>query len=138
MTDSPPVLLYDGTCALCDRSVQLVLDHERSPTIRFAALESAVGQSLLDGCGLDARALDSLVLVEGGRCHVESQAVARVATYLAAPWRWASALRLVPRVLRDPAYRWVARNRYRWFGRLEECRIPGPGVRARFLDTADA
>ena len=139
MPDAPsPVLLFDGLCALCDRSVQFVLDHERSPSIRFASLQSDVGRTLLAQCGVDPEGLDSLVFVEGGRCHTESGAALRAAAYLTSPWRWASALTVVPRPARDAAYRWVARHRYRWFGRLAACRIPSASVRDRFLDAAPA
>ena len=135
---SRPVLLYDGTCALCDRSVQFVLDHEAAPRIQFASLQSAAGRSLSASCGLSADGLDSLVLVDGGQCYTESDAALRVARHLAAPWRWASALRVVPRPVRDGVYRWVARHRYAWFGRLDACRVPSASESARFLDAPSA
>ena len=131
-----PVLLFDGLCTLCDRSVQFVLDHDRDGVLRFASLQSPVGQGLLRRCGLTDAGLDSLVLVEGRACHVRSEAALRVAAHLDAPWRWMTAARVVPRVLRDQVYDWVAGNRLRWFGARTECRVPGPDVRDRFLDTS--
>lgn len=128
-----PILLFDGVCTLCDHSVQFVLDHDRTGAFRFASLQSAVGRELTQRCGLDD-GLDSVVLVDGDACHVRSEAAWRIARRLDAPWRWLAASRWLPRGLRDRAYDWVARNRYRWFGTREACRMPTPELRARFLD----
>jgi len=131
---SGPVLLFDGVCTLCDRSVQFVLDRDRAGVIQFASLQSAVGQRLTARCGIDTAAVDSLVFVDGGGCHVRSEAALRVAGYLTPPWRWGAVARVIPRGMRDRAYDWIARHRYRWFGTREACRIPTPEVRGRFLD----
>lgn len=127
-----PVLLFDGVCNLCDRSVQFVLDHDPEGAFRFASLQSAVGRRLTSDCELEG--VDSVVLIEDGRCHVRSEAAWRIARRLEAPWRWAALGRALPRALRDRLYDWVARRRYRWFGTRESCRLPTPGVRDRFLD----
>lgn len=129
-----PILLFDGVCNLCDRSVQFILDHDGEEIFRFASLQSEIGQALVTRCGLEPGGVDSVVLVEGGQCYVRSEAAWRVASRLDAPWRWTSASRHLPLWLRDRAYNWVARNRYRWFGTREACRIPSPEERARFLD----
>ncbi|WP_420455862.1 thiol-disulfide oxidoreductase DCC family protein [Rubrivirga sp.] len=134
MSDDGPTLLFDGVCTLCDRSVQFVLDHESVASFRFASLQSEVGRQLLARCGLDGASTDSVVLVENGTCHVRSEAAWRVAARLDAPWRWIALGRWVPRSVRDRVYDVVARNRYRWFGTRDECRLPEPGVRERFLD----
>ena len=131
-----PVLLYDGVCNLCDRSVQFVLDHEAESTFRFAALQSDVGRRLADAHGIDADALASLVVVDGGRVYTRSDAALRIAQDLRAPWRALQATRYVPRVVRDAVYDLVASNRYRWFGTRDACRIPTSDVAARFLDAA--
>ena len=136
MTDGP-ILLFDGVCNLCDHSVQFVLDHDAEGVFRFASLQSEVGRGLVERCGMPPGALDSVVLVEAGRCYVRSEAAWRTASRLDAPWRWGSALRYLPRGLRDRAYDWVARNRYRWFGTRDACRLPTPDVRARFLDAGE-
>lgn len=129
-----PVVLFDGVCNVCDASVQFIMDHDRSQTVRFASLQSAVGQDLARAHGVDPELLDTLVWIENGRGHVRSDAVLRIAAHLGRPWSWARGLAVVPRPLRDAAYRLVARNRTRWFGRRDACRIPTPDVRARFLD----
>ncbi len=140
----PPVVLFDGECNLCNGAVQFFLDHERAPELRFAALGSDAAKTLLDGVVGEARSRElrtgdpergpgSFVFVDGNRVLVESGAALRVARYLRAPWRWAAALVVIPRFVRDAAYRFVGRNRYRWFGRSASCRVPTPELAARFL-----
>ena len=133
---SGPVLLFDGVCNLCNRSVQFILRHECAPTLRFAALQSPAGRGLLVSHGLPADHRQSLVLIVDGRALTESDAAAAVAAHLRAPWRWARALRLLPRGWRDAFYRFIASRRYRWFGRrpeVEACLLPRDELRSRFL-----
>ncbi len=128
------MLLFDGVCHLCHRSVRFVLRHERGPVVLFAALQSDTGHALLRDLGLPAGYLDSLVLFEDGQVFTRSEAALRVTRHLRAPWSWARFLRILPRVLRDPVYDWIARHRYRWFGQDEEaCLVPSVELRERFL-----
>ncbi|MEW5927897.1 MAG: thiol-disulfide oxidoreductase DCC family protein [Gemmatimonadota bacterium] len=127
------VVLFDGVCNLCNGSVQFIVRHDPAGRFRFASLQSEAGQALLRRHGLDPTDLFSVILVEGGRAYARSDAALRIARGLTGPWRAAGALRAVPRPLRDAAYGWVARNRYRWFGKQEACMIPTPELRARFL-----
>lgn len=133
-----PILLFDGVCTLCDGAVQFVLRRDRTARLRVAPLQSDAARPFLARAGLDARYLDSLVFVDAaGRVHVGSDAALGVGRLLGAPWRGlAVAGEIVPRVLRDAVYRFVARHRYRVFGQKDACRIPTPEERARFLDTA--
>ena len=134
-----PVLLYDGLCGFCDRTVQLVLRVDRRGTIRFAPLGGEFAASVLER---HARlgGVDSIVFVEPGdekgnvRLHVRSGAMLRIAWHLGGAWRAFVVFRLVPRTFRDWAYDAFARQRYRIFGRLDACPIPSPEVRSRFLD----
>ena len=127
-----PVLLFDGVCNVCNASVNFVLD--RSLDVRAGALQSPEGQVLLTAAGLDAAYTDSLVFIDrAGHVHTRSDAALAVAMHLSGAWPLARALRIVPRSVRDAAYDLIARNRYRWFGRREACRIPTPEIRARFL-----
>jgi predicted DCC family thiol-disulfide oxidoreductase YuxK len=128
-----PVVLYDGTCGLCSRSVQLILRHDRRGRFRFAALQSDVGRAMLERHGLPVDALDTVVLVEGGRAYVKSAAALRIARGMDAPWPLAGMLGLIPRPIRDFCYDRVAGSRYRIFGRVDACMLPPPEVRARFL-----
>jgi predicted DCC family thiol-disulfide oxidoreductase YuxK len=128
-----PLVLYDGTCGLCDRSVQLILRHDRRARFRFAALQSDLGRALLARHGLAVDALDTVVLVEDGRAYVKSAAALRIARGMDAPWPALRALGVIPRPVRDFLYDRVAKSRYRIFGRVDACMLPPPEVRARFL-----
>jgi predicted DCC family thiol-disulfide oxidoreductase YuxK len=129
-----PIVLFDGVCKFCHASVNFIIDHDPRGHIRFAALQSAMGQSLLRKFGLKTTDFDTLVLVEGERFATRSTAALRVAWHLGLPWRLLSAFLLMPAFLRDTLYDLLARNRYRWFGRFEACRVPTPELKARFLD----
>ena len=128
-----PLVLYDGQCGLCNRSVQMILRHDRRGCFRFAALQSELGQALLKRHGLPAEAISTVVLVDDGEVFTRSRAAFRIAGKMDAPWPALRALGIVPAPLRDVVYDWVARNRYRWFGRTDACMLPPPEVRARFL-----
>lgn len=134
-----PVLLFDGTCVLCNRTVWWVMARDRRARIRFAALDSPAGRRLLARAPRVIRDADSMVLVDRGGIHARSDAALGVARHLGGIYRLAGALRIFPQRLRDAVYDWVARNRYGWFGRRDACRIPTPDERARFLpDGIDA
>ena len=128
-----PILVFDGVCLLCSRWVRFILQHDRAERYRFASMQSATGQALLSRHGLDPQDPNSLLLVEGDDAATDSDAILRVLTGFGGLYRIWAVLRLVPRALRDPAYRWLARNRYRWFGRSETCWLPDPAHAARFL-----
>jgi predicted DCC family thiol-disulfide oxidoreductase YuxK len=145
----PPTLLFDGTCHFCNGAVQFIVDHERSDRLRFAPLQSDFAKELLtataaagdaqarrlrvEGGDREAGDPDTLVLVEDGRAYTYSSGALRTARHLRWPWSWLVVLTVVPRPLRDAAYRWFARHRYRWFGKSETCRVPSRELRARFL-----
>lgn len=130
-----PILLFDGACVLCDGSVRWIAAHERGAVLRFAALQSPAGRRLLEEHGLGEDPPDSVVLIEGGRAWIRSDAVVRLAARLRAPWRWGAWGRLVPRPIRDGGYRMVAAVRYRLFGRKspEACGLPPRGLAERVL-----
>ncbi len=138
MTDSTPAtILFDGVCNLCNGFVQFVIRQDPAGRFRFAALQSAAGQAVLKAHGLDAATLaaepDSVLLELDGHLYSHSDAVLRIARALGGPWRLLLAGYVLPRAWRDAAYRFVARHRYRWFGRQQSCMLPTPGLRARFL-----
>jgi predicted DCC family thiol-disulfide oxidoreductase YuxK len=134
-----PILLYDGVCGFCDRSVQFVLRHDRAGRVRFAPLQSGLARDILARHGCDARDLDTMYLVfdadtPGERLLRKSDGILALLGELDGPWRLLTAARWVPRGLRDRAYDWLARNRYRWFGKYDHCALPRPELRDRFLD----
>ena len=128
-----PIVLYDGTCGLCHRSVRWILHHERDAALRFAPLQGDTAAALRARVAGIPVGLDSVVLVAGGRAYLRSQAFLHVAHHLRAPWRWGYALRWLPGPLLDVGYRVIAAVRYRVFGRAELCDVPAPAQRARFL-----
>lgn len=128
-----PIVLFDGVCNLCNGSVQFILRRDPAGTFRFASLQSDLGQRLLSEHGLDPKALDSVLVLDGDRLYRESDAALRVARDLKGAWKALTVFRAVPRPVRDWAYRLIARNRYRWFGKSETCWLPTPELRSRFL-----
>lgn len=129
-----PVILFDGVCNLCAWSVRFVIERDPRGVFRFAPLQSGTGRRLLREHGLDETAMDSFVLIDGGRAWRESDAALRVCRGLRGPWRMLVPLLVLPRLLRDPLYRLVARNRFRWFGKSDSCLVPSPELRSRFLE----
>jgi predicted DCC family thiol-disulfide oxidoreductase YuxK len=129
-----PVLLFDGVCNLCNGVVQFIIRHDPEGTVSFAPLQSETGRRLLERTGRTDPDLDSVILVEGSDSYVKSTAALRVARYLEQPYALLWLLRFVPRVIRDAGYDIVADHRYDWFGRREECMVPTPDVRGRFLE----
>lgn len=128
-----PLLLFDGVCNLCNHAVQWVLRHDTQGQFQFASLQSALGQSLLQHFGLDARQLSTVVLVVDDQVFTHSDAPLEVMRRLGGGWGMLYALRVLPKALRDGVYDWVARNRYRWFGQRESCVLPRPEWKGRFL-----
>lgn len=131
--DPRPVIVFDGVCVLCNGWVRFLLRYDKHAHFRFAAMQTANGRSLLLKHGMDPDDPVSFLLVEAGRAWSDTDAIIRVVAELGGLWRMAVALRAVPRPLRDRMYRWLARNRYRWFGRHESCLLPPPGQADRFL-----
>jgi predicted DCC family thiol-disulfide oxidoreductase YuxK len=128
-----PVLLYDGTCGLCHRSVRWILRHERDHELAFAPLQGDTATELRARFPRIPHALESVVLVEDGRVHLRSKAFLYTARHLRAPWRWGYAVRWLPGFLLDLGYRVIAAIRYRVWGRADVCDLPAPEQRARFL-----
>ncbi|MCC7063838.1 MAG: thiol-disulfide oxidoreductase DCC family protein [Planctomycetes bacterium] len=131
------VVLFDGDCNLCNGAVQFVLRRDPRAVFHFASLQSAVGRQLLASVGANATLPDSIVLVQDGALALKSTAALRIARGLRWPWPLFAVFFVVPRPLRDLLYDWIARNRYRWFGKRESCLVPTPALRARFLDQAE-
>jgi len=128
------IIIFDGVCNLCSRSVRFILRHDCRRTFKLATAQSTAGRALLSDHGLDPDKLETFVLLKKGEVYVRSDAALEIAKELDWPWRGLRTLRLVPRVCRDPLYNVIARNRYRWFGKKERCLIPTDDIRTRFID----
>jgi predicted DCC family thiol-disulfide oxidoreductase YuxK len=128
------VVLFDGECNLCNGYVQFILRRDKAKRFRFASLQSPVAQRLLKESGRKWEELpDSIVLVEGGKVYVKSTAALRIAKGLGGLWPVLSVFLIVPTALRNMIYDWIARNRYKWFGKREECMLPTVETKERFL-----
>lgn len=136
-----PVLLYDGVCGFCNKSVQVILHRDKRGRMRFAALESDYGKAVKSRHP-ELENIDSVVFVEpnsnppGEQVFVRSDAALRVFSYLGGAWKLLLVFRLIPRPVRDYFYDVFAKHRYKLFGKAESCMLPPPEARARFLDTA--
>ena len=128
-----PILLFDGHCNLCNTWVQFIVKRDSAGTIHFASLQSPAGRRLLEEHKIDENYIESLVFFEEERFSVSSTAVLRTLSYLDDWQKHLIFLTVVPRSLRDLVYRFIARNRYKWFGRREQCMIPTTELSKRFL-----
>lgn len=129
-----PIILFDGVCNFCDGMVNFVIRRDEKKIFKFAPLQSGAGQKLVEEYGLNKPGIDSVVLIENGRGYTHSTAALRIVRHLGGVYSWAYALIYLPRALRDFFYKLFARNRYRLFGKKDECMIPTPEIRERFLD----
>ena len=128
-----PIIVFDAQCVLCSANAQFVLKHDRRGHFRLATQQSEAGIALYRHFGIDPDDPETLIVVSGDRAERYSDAVFAIARGLGWPWRAACAFRVVPRFIRDPFYRLVARNRYRLFGKLEACWAPTAEQRGRLL-----
>jgi predicted DCC family thiol-disulfide oxidoreductase YuxK len=127
------VILFDGVCNLCNASVNFILDRDLKRHFKFGALQSDEGMALLKKYNLSGDYLDSIVLLEGGVVYTNSTAALRVARRLSGAWPLMYGFIIIPEIIRNPVYNWIARNRYKWFGKQDVCRMPTPETRARFI-----
>jgi predicted DCC family thiol-disulfide oxidoreductase YuxK len=128
-----PVILFDGVCNLCSGSVQFILKRDKEKKFLFASLQSIYGQNLLKQLNLPTDTFNSFILFENGKVFTRSTAALKMFSQLKS-WGWVKIFWIVPKFIRDAVYNLIAKNRYRWFGKKEECWVPTPDLKARFLD----
>jgi predicted DCC family thiol-disulfide oxidoreductase YuxK len=128
----PDVILFDGVCNFCNASINFVMDHDATRRFRFASLQSEYGQRVLREHQRPTNDFDTILLLRDGKVFQKSTAALEIARYLRG-WSWLYVFRFVPTPLRDAVYGFVARHRYRLFGRTDACRIPTAEERALFL-----
>jgi predicted DCC family thiol-disulfide oxidoreductase YuxK len=134
MGTTDPIILFDGVCNLCNQSVQFVIRHDPNSRFRFAALQSDFGRSELTKHQLDSEKLLSIVLLIGDKVYDRSRAALEIARRLDGLMPLMYVFVIVPPFIRNFVYDWIARNRYKWFGKVDECMIPTPELRARFIN----
>ena len=129
-----PIILFDGVCNLCNNSVQFVIKHDKTSQFIFAALQSETGQALLHRYNLPKQGFDSFVLIQNEKIFLKSTAALTVAKQLNGPVKLLYGFIIVPAFIRNTIYNFIAKNRYKWFGKKNSCMIPTPALQSRFLN----
>ena len=128
------IILFDGVCNLCNSAVNFVIKRDKKSVLKFAALQSSIARKFLLDNKLPVTDLSSFVFVEKGVIYTKSTGALRVCRYLNGLWPLMYGLIIVPPFIRDSIYKWISKNRYRWFGKKEICMIPTPDIKSRFLN----
>ena len=129
------IILFDGVCNLCNDSVQFIIERDKEDVFRFASLQSEVGQKLTSERGIDPEAMDSIILIEPGIAYYEkSTAALEISKHLSGGYSLLRYFSFLPEGFRNGIYDIIAKNRYKWFGKKDECMIPTPELKAKFLD----
>ena len=133
--ENKKIVLFDGICNLCNRSVLFIIRRDHKDQFRFAALQSEIGEHFLKERHIDSAETDSIILYEPGVAYyTRSSAALIIGKSFGGIWRLLTVLEWIPRPIRDFFYNLIARNRYRWFGRKEFCMIPTPELQSKFLN----
>jgi predicted DCC family thiol-disulfide oxidoreductase YuxK len=129
-----PLILFDGICNFCNGAVNFTIKRDKKAVIQFAPLQSEKGRLFLRQYNLPTEEMRSFIFIEDGKVYDRSTAALKVCRHLKGLWPACYGLIIVPRVIRDGVYNWIAKNRYKWFGKKDQCMIPTPEVRARFIN----
>jgi predicted DCC family thiol-disulfide oxidoreductase YuxK len=129
------IILYDGVCNLCNSAVQFIIKHDKKDAFRFVSLQSKLGLEILAYIGIDSKNIDSIVLYEPGLAYYyKSDAILQIAKSLNALYSLGVFFKIIPTGIRNHLYDYIARNRYKWYGKKESCMIPTPELKIKFLE----
>ncbi len=131
---SNPVVLFDGVCNLCSSTVQFIVKHDKKKQFRFASLQSPFGQEVMKHFGLNTTELNSFILLENNKIYTRSSGALRVAKKLDGLYGWLYAFIIVPPFIRNGVYNYIAKHRYKWYGKKDACWVPTPVLRSLFWD----
>ncbi|HEX8577545.1 MAG TPA: thiol-disulfide oxidoreductase DCC family protein [Flavobacterium sp.] len=135
LPENKKIILFDGVCNLCDGILNYVIKKDKKDVFRFVALQSDLGQEILKHIGVNTANMDSIILYEPGIAyHYKSSAAIEIAKHLGGIFNLGIVFNIIPRVLRDPLYDYIAKNRYKWYGKKDQCMIPTPELKAKFLE----
>lgn len=135
LPENKKIILFDGLCNLCDNAVQYVIKHDKKDVFRFVALQSDLGKKILNYLNVDTSKMDSIILYEPGIAYFyKSDAALEIVKDLNVFLKWSIIFKIIPSSLRNPIYDYVARNRYKWYGKKDACMIPTPELKAKFLE----
>ncbi len=128
------IILFDGVCNLCNASVQFILKRDKMDRFRFVALQSVLGQKIINHIGIDTKKADSLILYEPGKAYYsKASAVLKITKELGGFYNLMSVLTVLPKAIQNYIYDYIAKNRYRWYGKKDTCMFPTPELESKFL-----
>ena len=133
MKTEKKIILFDGVCNLCNSSVTFVIQRDKKDLFRFAALQEAAGQQLIEKHQIDTSKTDSIILIDGDKAYVKSTAALKVARHLGGAYPLLYGFMIIPNFIRNWVYDYIAKNRYKWYGKKESCMIPTPALKSKFL-----
>ena len=135
LKDGEKIILFDGVCNLCNSAVQFIIKRDKKNLYKFAALQSDIATLLLKERGIDSSKIDSIILIDPNTAYyIKSSAALEIGKTFGGVWHLLGIFEWVPRPLRDWVYDLIAKNRYSWFGKQNDCMIPTPELKAKFLD----
>ena len=135
ITKNKKLILFDGVCNLCNNAVLKIIRQDKNDIFLFTSIQSNVGKNIINELGIDISKIDSIVLyIPGGKYFIKSEAVFKIANEFKGAWKIIQIFRIFPDFLNNLFYDFVARNRYRWFGKKEECMIPSKKLNSKFLN----
>ena len=126
--------MFDGVCNLCSKSVQFILKRDMKNQFLFGSLQGSYGQEMLKKYQLPANEFNSFMLIEGEKLYTKSSGALRMLKHLGGGWGLLYVFIIIPKFIRDGIYNWIAKNRYKWYGKMNECWLPKPEWKARFLE----
>ena len=132
MEEENPIIFFDGVCNLCNGAVNFIIDHDKRSQFKFAPLQSKTAEKYISSSVIEN--IDSILYWDRGQLHTKSSAALRIAKKLDGLWKIAYVFIIIPRFIRDFVYDHIAKNRYKWFGKRESCRMPTEDVKSRFLE----
>jgi predicted DCC family thiol-disulfide oxidoreductase YuxK len=128
-----PLILFDGVCNFCNYWVNFAIRRDKQKKLRFTPFQGNTAKKVLPRYHINPSALSSVIFIDNGKAYTQSSAAIRICKHLNGGWKILYGLMIIPKPLRDLIYNWIALNRYRWFGKKDQCMIPSPEVRERFL-----
>jgi predicted DCC family thiol-disulfide oxidoreductase YuxK len=134
IVNNKPIVLFDGVCNFCNAMVNFIISQDKKNVFLFAPLQSEPVKKLLEQHKIDWKANDSFVIIENGTAHQKANAALKLYNKLPWYWKWSQLFWIFTKFIRDWVYNVIAKNRYKWFGKKDECMIPTKEVRQRFLE----
>lgn len=132
-SENHKIILFDGVCNLCNGAINFVIEKDKNNSFKFAALQSEIGQDLTSRFNIDRTKVDSIILIDGDKHFEKSSAALRIAQHMSGAYPLLYMFMIVPKFIRNAVYDYIAKNRYKWFGKKESCMIPTPALKEKFL-----